>query len=150
MTDIPDDNEDQSGKTHASRFAQYDFKEACRVLEKLGEGLTGAIKSAKNRFKPEWIEQLVQRYSLSPGKFLVHLSDLHDSVMPLLASEARGSIQPSWDRLGELKGFRWTWHNFRGIVDFLRQGSPRLTTLGTWKKFAELTGTSGSMTLNPS
>ena len=108
------------------------------TIRELAEGLIRETDSRENRFRPEWVELLLERYRHRPGRPTVHLSDFVGHVQLRLRPETHQLVEPFWDRLVQKDG-RWAWRHFRSVVNYLKggPGTPRLTQ---WKRFGDVTG----------
>jgi hypothetical protein len=124
----------------AESLENFETEEAIKVVRKLGEGLIAATAHVKHRFRKEWIDDLVQRFKERPGRPIVHLSDLRDSVMPVLAVGARCQVAQALERYvkeEELAGARISCRN---IASYARDEGDNPAKLRTWREFAKLTG----------
>ena len=118
----------------------YDYHATCRLVTELSEKLIRETNSAEHRFRPKWTESLMSRYQRTPGRPIVHLSNLVDNCIVNLDSGGREIVRPYWEKLVSLRGGRWAWYNYRGIIDFIGGSTTRIARLWTWNEFAKLTG----------
>lgn len=118
----------------------YSVENAIKIVRELADGLITSTAHAKHHFRSEWVDQLVSRYGERPGKPVVHLSDLRESVMPILGMKARRFVEGPYYRLVEEHGARRAEWAFRNIGLFVLKKGNRPAKLRTWKMFAEMTG----------
>jgi len=105
-------------------------------VQHLAKGLIEATRHAKHSFREEWAEQLVARYTAFPGKPIIHLDDLEDSVLVALDAAAIPMLRRYYEGLD--KPGRYLWGTFRNIVNFTKGRGLRASRLGKWKEFANL------------
>ncbi|HLQ06481.1 MAG TPA: hypothetical protein VK126_01860, partial [Nitrososphaerales archaeon] len=130
----------RGAKGSAELLEDFDVEDAIKVVRELGEDLIRATASAKHHFRTEWVDQLVSRYRENPGKPLVHLSDLRDTVMPVLTNKARALVLGCLASHSQKMSFGGWSHPFRNIAAFAGADRSKPAKLRTWKQFAKLTG----------
>ncbi|MFQ5836521.1 MAG: hypothetical protein ACE5HG_01580 [Candidatus Bathyarchaeia archaeon] len=71
---------------------EYDVSKALSEVKRLGIQLTRISRQRRWKYpvRVEWLEKLLRRYDENPGKPIVHLSDLPESVHIALDEEGFG------------------------------------------------------------
>src|SRR2546422_5851214 len=137
MTDVNEQKRLEAGKKDIRILEQYNVREAVTVAEKLGQNLIDATAHAKNHFRNLWLQQLCKRYKHRPGKPLVHLNDLADSVMPTIDPQVSPILHEPFQRFVSARDSRWIERHFRNIADLANERTSRPAKLRTWKKFSK-------------
>jgi len=122
------------------RLENYEIEGTISKVRSAGKQLRDDTTSAINRFKMNWVESLIERYRRSPGRPVVHLSDLLDSTQVGVRSDARKILLEYWSRIGQLPSISVGSERFRRIRELVNTNVPRLARLDTWKLFGSLTG----------
>ena len=123
-----------------SPLENYSVEQAIARVRKLGNQLVAATEHTKHHFRSEWVEGLVNRYSYRPGKPIVHLDDLSDTVMPILDDEARGLVRESLNAWVRQQGISRARPEFGNIATYAMTLDYRPAKLRKWRRFSELTG----------
>jgi hypothetical protein len=123
----------------AHRFENYSVEQV-EWVRKLGNQLVAATENAKHHFRSEWVEDRVKQYSSKPGKPIVHLDDLSDTVMPILDNEARGLITVPlsiWVKRQDIARAQGTFGN---VASYARDTGYKPAKLRAWRGFSASTG----------
>ncbi|MDA4126665.1 MAG: LAGLIDADG family homing endonuclease [Thaumarchaeota archaeon] len=127
-------------KDSAEHLENFDIEDAIKTVRRLGHELIGLTAHAKHHFRASWVDQLVTRYRERPGKPIVHLSDLRDTVMPVLAGEARNHVAKFFASFVQKEGLWSSGLVFRNIVRFAREKGDNPAKLRSWREFSSRTG----------
>ncbi len=137
MTDANIGKTSEAGKAELEHF---DVEEAIKEVRRLGRGLIEATRHAKHHFREEWLKQVIQRYRQRPGRPVIHLDDLSDTVMPILRPTAAKVVAGHCNQLFETESSEWIDRHYGNIVRLAKGQSANPAKLRTWRKFSEITG----------
>ncbi len=142
MTDENEYKQREAGKADSEQgeLENYDVGKALRTVRHLGNGLMESTEGAKHYFRKMWLEQLIRRYEQLPGKPVVRLSDLEDSVILTLDPSVSRAVAEYCEKLVTFGHSEETRRHFRNITDIVKAGNSKPARLRTWMKFSALTG----------
>src|SRR2546426_12249062 len=142
MTDEDEHKQREAGKADSEprELEDYNVGKALRTVRLLGKGLMESTEGAKHYFRKTWLEQLIRRYEQLPGKPVVRLSDLEDSVILTLDPSVSRAVAEYCEKLVTFGHSEQTRRHFRNITPLAKSSNSKPARLRTWIKLSMLTG----------